>query len=50
MFEIQSKNKIFKMKIAISSKYTDGPFGGGNLFIKNLENFLLSKIIRLDMI
>lgn len=31
------------MKIAISSKYTDGPFGGGNLFIKNLENFLLSK-------
>lgn len=28
------------MKVAISSKYIDEPFGGGNLFIKNLTTFL----------
>ena len=28
------------MKIALGSKYLDGPYGGGNLFIKNLRNLL----------
>ena len=39
--DLIKKKKIFKMKVAISSKYTDGPFGGDNLFIKNLENFII---------
>lgn len=29
------------MKVAISSNYIDEPFGGGNLFIKNLTVFLI---------
>jgi glycosyltransferase involved in cell wall biosynthesis len=28
------------MKISIGSKIVDGPWGGGNLFVKNLSNFL----------
>jgi len=31
------------MKISIGSKLIEGPWGGGNLFIKNLTTFLLSK-------
>ena len=26
------------MKISIGAKVVDGPYGGGNLFVKNLEN------------
>ena len=29
------------MKVAIGSKYIDGPYGGGNLFIKNIKNYLI---------
>ena len=28
------------MKVSIGSKVIDGPWGGGNLFVKNLTNFL----------
>ena len=28
------------MKISIGSKFIDGPYGGGNLFVKNLQNYL----------
>ncbi len=31
------------MKIALGSKYLDGPYGGGNLFIKNIRNLLTSE-------
>jgi hypothetical protein len=31
------------MKISIGSKFTDNPYGGGNLFIKNITNYLISK-------
>ncbi len=30
------------MKISIGSKIVDGPWGGGNLFIKNITEFLIS--------
>ena len=30
------------MKVSIGSKIVNGPWGGGNLFVKNLSNFLLS--------
>jgi glycosyltransferase involved in cell wall biosynthesis len=30
------------MKISIGSKLIEGPWGGGNLFVKNLANFLIS--------
>ena len=29
------------MKISIGSKFIDGPYGGGNLFVKNLRNYFL---------
>ena len=29
------------MKISIGSKFIDGPYGGGNLFVKNLQNYLI---------
>ena len=29
------------MKVSIGSKIIDGPWGGGNLFVKNLSEFLL---------
>ena len=29
------------MKVAIGSKYIDGPYGGGNLFIKNIKSYLI---------
>ncbi len=29
------------MKVSIGSRIVDGPWGGGNLFVKNLSNFLL---------
>ena len=29
------------MKISIGSKIVDGPWGGGNLFVKNLSNYLV---------
>ena len=32
-----------KLKVSISSKIVDGPYGGGNLFVKNLKNYLLSE-------
>ena len=28
------------MKVSISSKIVEGPWGGGNLFIKNLSQYL----------
>lgn len=31
------------MKISIGAKVVEGPYGGGNLFVKNLEKFLKSK-------
>ena len=31
------------MKISIGSKIVDGPWGGGNLFIKNMTEYLLSQ-------
>ena len=31
------------MKISVGSKIVDGPFGGGNEFLKNLMNFLDKK-------
>lgn len=34
------------MKISISSKIIEGPWGGGNLFVKNLKNFLENKNIK----
>ncbi|MAV60966.1 MAG: hypothetical protein CMQ83_01215 [Gammaproteobacteria bacterium] len=34
------------MKISISSKIIEGPWGGGNLFVKNLSNFLENKNIK----
>ena len=30
------------MKISIGSKIFDGPWGGGNLFVINLKNYLMS--------
>lgn len=30
------------MKVSIGSKVIDGPWGGGNLFVKNLTNFLIA--------
>ena len=29
------------MKVSIGSKIVDGPWGGGNLFVKNLSNYLI---------
>lgn len=34
------------MKVALGSKIIDGPWGGGNLFIKNLKNYLLKNNIK----
>ena len=31
------------MKVSIGAKIIDGPWGGGNLFVKNLSNFLISE-------
>ena len=31
------------MKVSIGAKVFDGPWGGGNLFVKNLSNTLKSK-------
>ena len=31
------------MKISIGSKIIDGPWGGGNLFVKNFKNYLEDK-------
>jgi hypothetical protein len=31
------------MKISVGSKIVDGPFGGGNEFLKNLINFLMKR-------
>ena len=31
------------MKISIGSKIIDGPWGGGNLFVINLKNYLIDK-------
>ena len=28
------------MKVSIGSKIVDGPWGGGNLFVKNLSSYL----------
>jgi len=30
------------LKVSIGSKFTDGPYGGGNLFVKNLSNYLIN--------
>ena len=30
-----------KLKVSIGSKFIDGPYGGGNLFVKNLSKYLL---------
>ena len=29
------------MKVALGSKFVDGPYGGGNTFIKNISSYLL---------
>ena len=29
------------MKVSIGSKFVDGPYGGGNLFVKNLSKYLI---------
>ena len=29
------------MKISIGSKFIEGPYGGGNLFVKNLQHYLI---------
>lgn len=34
------------MKVAIGSQIFDGPWGGGNLFVKNLKNYLLNNDIK----
>ena len=31
------------MKVAIGSKFVDGPWGGGNLFVKSLKDYLENK-------
>ena len=31
------------MKVSIGSKIVEGPYGGGNLFVKNLSSYLLKK-------
>ena len=31
------------MKVSIGSKIISGPWGGGNLFAKNLSEYLISK-------
>ena len=31
------------MKVSIGSKFVDGPYGGGNLFVKNLSKYLIKK-------
>ena len=31
------------MKVSIGSKVVEGPYGGGNLFVKNLSSYLLKK-------
>ena len=31
------------MKISIGAKLFDGPWGGGNLFVKNLKLFIANK-------
>ena len=36
-----------KLKISIGSKLIDGPWGGGNLFISNLVNYLKQKDVDL---
>ena len=30
------------MKVSIGSRVVDGPYGGGNLFVKNLSNYLIN--------
>ena len=34
------------MKVSIGSKIFEGPWGGGNLFVKNLKNYLESKGVK----
>lgn len=34
------------MKVALGSKIFDGSWGGGNLFIRNLKNYLLNKTVK----
>ena len=31
------------MKVSIGSKFVEGPYGGGNLFVKNLSKYLIKK-------
>ena len=38
------------MKIAIGTKIKEGPWGGGNLFAKNLSNYLKKKTIKFILI
>jgi|SRR6056300_267849 len=40
---MSKKGYLQKMKVSIGAKIIDGPWGGGNLFAKNLSNFLISK-------
>ena len=30
------------MKVSIGSRVVEGPWGGGNLFVKNLSNYLIT--------
>ena len=34
------------MKVSIGSKIVEGPWGGGNLFVKNMTEFLIDNGIR----
>ena len=38
---LQAYYQIY-MKVSIGSKIVEGPWGGGNLFVKNLSNYLLN--------
>ena len=38
------------MKISIGSRIIEGPWGGGNLFVVNLKNYLIENGTKLFMI
>ena len=49
MIKFKKCLKIY-MKISIGSKIVDGPWGGGNLFVKNLAKYLLKMAIMFCLI
>ena len=34
---------FLKLKVSIGANIVEGPWGGGNLFFKNLSNYLISQ-------